>query len=389
MLEKKLAEYPPEIQVQAGKILFKLSQIGFSSGFSRMEEGPILKTFYFQPGLESLFSKAMGKGEEIAGTLSVESVRLYRSGGLLAVEVPRPDRQLIRFDLCLHEMLSKENIRNEMALPLLLGKSPKGDYLFADLGVQPHMLIAGSTGSGKSIFISQFCCSTSVFKSPKELEFILVDTKNLDLVLFKGLPHIRQVITQVPDLRRELEDLLREVRFRTNLMSGVARNIKEYNAMQSSRPLSYKILLIDELADVLETDAALRASMEKDERADTPSIVSLLKRITQISRAAGIHVVAATQRPSVKMITGDPKVGFGDIKANFPARICFKLPSMQDSRVVLDENGAEDLLGKGDYLYKLAGLDSAQRAHSAFVSMEDIALILNQHEEIRRMYASV
>lgn len=387
----KISEYPSATQVQAGQILFKLIQLGFSSSFHSVEEGPILRTFYLQPAIDALFSRIMGKSEEVAGALSVESVRLYRAEGLLAVEVPRADRQVIRFDQCLHEMLSSKEIHEGMDLPLLFGKDPKGEYIFVDLAAQPHLLGAGSTGSGKSIFTSQCVCSMAVFKDPRELELTLVDTKNLDLVLLRGLPHIREVITDVNVLRTELEHLLSEVRRRTTLMSGLARNVREYNKLNLSAAtqLSRKVLVIDELADVLETDAALRSGMDREQKADTPSIASLLKRITQISRAAGIHVMMFTQRPSIKMITGDSQIGFGDIKANFPARVCFKLPTMADSRVVLDENGAEDLLGKGDYLYKLAGLDTPRRAHSAYVSMEDIALILSQHSEIRRMYVPV
>ena len=380
-----LASYPQEIQVQVGKISFKLLQFGFSCGFSSLEEGPILRSFFFKPTLESIYSKVLSKGEEVAGVLGVEAVRLYRTGGLLAVEVPRADRQLIRFDSCLHEMLQREETR-DYSLPLLMGQDPRGSYIFSDLAAQPHMLIAGSTGSGKSIYVSQLLCSIGLLRTPQELELILVDTKNLDLVLFRTLEHVKEVITSAEILQQRLEHLLSEVRHRTQLMSGLARNIREYNTLATT-PLSFKVLVIDELADVLELDAARRAGMESDERRETPSVASLIKRITQISRAAGIHLIMATQRPSVKMVTGDPKIGFGDIKANFPARICFKLPSMGDSRVVLDENGAEDLLGKGDYLYKLAGIDTPLRAHSAFVSMEDIALILSQHSEIRRMYA--
>lgn len=381
----KLSSYPPEIQLQTGKILFKLNQLGFTCAFSRMDEGPILRSFYFLPTQYALFARVVSKGEEIAGALGVESVRLYRDSGLLAIEVPRSDRQLIRFDSCLHEMMKNPETR-DYALPLLMGQDPRGAYLFADLHAQPHMLAAGSTGSGKSVAVSQFLGSMALLRTPKELELTLVDTKNLDLVLFKGLEHVKEVITDAPTLQHRLEDFLTEVRHRTQQMSGVARNVKEYTAL-TGKIIPYKVLVIDELADVLALDAARRGSMDKDEKADTPSIASLIQRITQISRAAGIHLIMATQRPSIKMVTGDAKVGFGDIKANFPARICFKLPSMTDSRVVLDENGAESLLGKGDYLYKLAGIDTPQRAHSAFVSMEDIALILSQHSEIRGMYA--
>ena len=382
-----LTGYPTEIQIQGARILYKLSQLNFSATFERMEEGPILRTFYFQPSLDTLFSRVSGKDEEIAAALATDSARLYRAGGLLAAEIPRPDRQVIRFDQCLHQMLSDKEIR-AMALPLLMGQSPKGERLYADLAAQPHLFVAGSTGSGKSVYISQLIASLALFRDPSELEFTLVDTKNLDLVLFKGLEHIREVITDIPALRQRLSELLGEVRRRTSIMSGLARNMQEYNKLGMQR-FPFKVLIVDELADVMETDAAERASWDKKTRGEEPAVSALLKSITQISRAAGIHIVMATQRPSVKMITGDSRIGFGDIKANFPARVCFKLPTMADSRVVLDENGAESLLGKGDYLYKIAGSDLLQRAHSAFVSMDDIALILNSHEHIRGMYAAI
>lgn len=378
----------PEVQQQAGWIIYKAKQLGFGASLAKVEEGPILRSFFFTPALDSLFSKILNKDQEIAGILAVESARLYRHEGLLVCEVPKPNREIVRFDKCINEMMLSPLTRS-MQLPLLMGVNPKGEYLYVDLAAQPHCLIAGSTGSGKSVFTSQILCSMALLRPPSELEIIIVDTKNLDLVLFKGLAHIRETITDVDVLRGELEALLSEVRHRTRLMSGVARNIHEYNEGNYGRKLAYRVLIIDELADVLETDAALRSALDKKERADNPSIVSLLKMITQISRASGIHIIAATQRPSTKMVTGDQKIGFGDIKANFPCRICFKLPSMGDSRVVLDENGAEELLGKGDYLYKAAGLDTPQRAHSAYVSMADIATILAQHEDIRRMYAAV
>jgi S-DNA-T family DNA segregation ATPase FtsK/SpoIIIE len=257
--------------------------------------------------------------------------------------------------------------------------------------------VSGATNSGKSVFTAQLICSLSLFRAPEELEFILVDTKNLDLVLFKGLEHVRYVLNNISDLRAALTVLLDDVRLRNAQMSGLARNIGEWNSQQDnqfnwnqsaytqahgpvSERMKYKILIIDELADVLDQDNAFLAQIERKMR--PPSIHSLLKTIAQISRAAGVHLILATQRPSVKVISGD-------IKANFPARVSFKLPSSMDSRVILDETGAENLLGMGDYLYKIAGSDTVKRAHSAFVSINDIANILTQNENIRRQYAEV
>lgn len=373
----KANDYSQEIQTQIGKLSHKMLILGFPALFEKMEEGPIVRTFFFKPTEGALFAKILSKEEEIAGTLSVEAVMIERSTGFVSISVPRDDRQLIKFDACLHKLLSAPEVR-DMALPLLMGQDTKGEYLFADLAIQPHLLIAGATGSGKSIFTDQLIASLALFKSPKELSFTLVDTKNLDLVFFEDLEHVSSVVRAVDDLRVALSGALGEVRRRTQLMSGFARNIAEWNKQGLGQKLKYKVFIVDELADVLDQDESILSSIPKKER--PPSIASLLKQIAQISRAAGVHLIVATQRPSVKILSGD-------IKANFPARICFKLPSMVDSRVVLDENGAENLLGKGDYLYKIAGSDIVRRAHSAFVSTDDIANIIAQHSEIRRAYA--
>jgi len=377
-LTSKAEGLPAQVQQQVGKLSHKMLILGFAAFFEKLEEGPLVRTFYFQPSEGSLFSKILNKEEELAGTLHVESVRIERNAGLVAIEVPREDRQVIRFDSCLHELLTSPQVR-DMQLPLLMGQNTRGDYLYADLAAQPHLLISGSTGSGKSVFTSQIIASLALFKSPRDLSFTLVDTKKLDLVFFEDLDHVSSVIREVEDLRSALESALKEVRRRTELMSGFARNIAEWNnlSLSAGQRLKYKVIIIDEFADVIQQDEILWAGTPKKDR--PTSIETLTKQIAAISRAAGIHLIIATQRPSVKVITGD-------LKANFPARICFKLPTMADSRVVLDENGAECLLGKGDYLYKIAGSDLLKRAHSAYVSTADIALVTSQHNEIRRTY---
>jgi S-DNA-T family DNA segregation ATPase FtsK/SpoIIIE len=374
-----LAQYSPLIQHQVTTLTRKLFVLGFSALFSRMVEGPVIRIFYFKPLGEPKFSNILNKEEEFAGSLAVESVRVERALGEVAISVPRADRQTIQFDACLHKMMTSELTRG-MALPLLLGQSTVGEHLYADLAQQPHLLVSGATNSGKSVFTAQLICSLSLFRAPEELEFILVDTKNLDLVLFKGLEHVKYVLNNISDLRAALTVLLDNVRLRNAQMSGLARNIGEWNRLEDDKKFTYKILIIDELADVLDQDNAFLAQIERKMR--PPSIHSLLKTIAQISRAAGVHLILATQRPSVKVISGD-------IKANFPARVSFKLPSSIDSRVILDETGAENLLGMGDYLYKIAGSDTVKRAHSAFVSINDIANILAQNENIRRQYVTI
>ena len=374
-----LATYPPLVQKQVSILTRKMLVLGFGALFSKMVEGPVVRTFYFKPLGEPKFSSILNKEEEIAGSLAVESVRVERFLGEVAISVPREDRQTIKFDDCFHKMMTSP-LTAGMALPLLMGQSTIGEHLYADLAVQPHLLIAGATNSGKSVYTAQLICSLALFRNEDELEFILVDTKNLDLVLFRGLGHVKYVLSNISDLRAALSQLLEEVRLRNKQMSGLVRNISEWNKLNDDKPMKYKILVIDELADVLDQDAGFLSQIERKMR--PPSIHSLLKTIAQISRAAGVHLILATQRPSVKILSGD-------IKANFPARVCFKLPSSVDSRVVLDENGAENLLGMGDYLYKIAGSDTTKRAHSAFVSINDIATIITQNEMIRRQYQNV
>lgn len=372
-----IASYPVDVQEQVRIITRKLIVLSFPAEFTRMVQGPIVRVFYFKPIGDGSFASILNREEEFAGALAVESVRLERTLGEITLSVPRADRQIIQFDSCLHNMLTSEETA-AMQLPLLLGQTAEGEHLYADLAAQPHLLMAGTTGSGKSVAMAQLISSMALFREPSDLQFILVDTKHLDLVLFQGLKHVKHVIKEIEDLRSTLHLLLADVRARNKSMSGLARNIAEWNKLYGYKgKMKYKILIVDELADVFDQDAGILAQYKKSERPE--SIHSLLKTISQISRAAGVHLILATQRPSVKVISGD-------LKANFPARIAFKLPANVDSRVILDEGGAESLLGRGDFLYMIAGSNIVKRAHSAFVSTMDIANIVAQNELIRMQY---
>jgi S-DNA-T family DNA segregation ATPase FtsK/SpoIIIE len=372
------SQQDPQTTLTVSKLTRCLLNFNFAGNFTRCAAGPVVNTFYFTPEGNSKFASVLNKSEEIAGALAVESVLIDRELGFLTIAVPRAERQIISFDSCLHEMLTSP-LTQAMALPMLMGTDSQGTHLYADLAAQPHLLVAGATNSGKSVYTSQLICSLALLRTPAELEFTLVDTKNLDLVLFKGLPHVNMVISTIDDLRITLIQMLAEVRRRNERMSGFARNIGEWNRSFDYQ-MQYKILIVDELADVLMQDEAILRLRKRIER--PPSIEELIQQISQISRAAGIHLVLATQRPSVDVLPGT-------IKNNFPARVCFKVPSGVDSKVVLDSTGAESLLGAGDYLYKIAGSDIVKRAHSAFISMNNIAHIITQSEEIRRQYASM
>jgi DNA segregation ATPase FtsK/SpoIIIE, S-DNA-T family len=376
LLGPAYTEEKPEIQSQILAILMKLTSLGFVASYKKMEKGPIVNTYFFEPNSSSSLSKIEGREEDLAMVLRVESIILGRDRGEITIAVPRTDRELIRFDLALMKLLQNQSLR-QMTLPILMGQTTKGEELYVDLYTQPHLLIAGTTGSGKSIFTSQLICSLALIHSPNDLEFILTDTKRLDLVLFEGLPHISKVLTTIHELRVELDELIAVYQKRTEAMSGVTRNIQEWNKGGFGTPFKYKILVIDEFADVVDQDRDYLATLHPKMR--PTSIIDLVKRLAQVCRAVGIHIVMATQRPSVKVVSGD-------IKTNFPFRIAFKLPTMQDSRVVLDENGAERLLGKGDYLYKTATSDIVKRAHSAYVSINDIATIIKQAEFLRSQY---
>lgn len=354
-------------------LTLKMYALGFIAVYSRLEEGPIINTYYFKPAPNALLGKILAKADDLALSVGAEHLLIQRERDEISIAVPKLNRELIKFDSLLY-WLGTEPSNKEMSLPLLMGQTTRGENFSLDLSEQPHILIGGSTGSGKSVFINQLICALAVLKDPKDLKLILVDTKQLDLTLMGNLQHVERVVDRIEDLYTIFEDLMREVRRRTNLMKGIARNIKEYNSMEYGYPLPYYILIIDELADIIGQDKAIAKTEDKDSK--RTRIGESLRNLAQISRAVGIHIIASTQRPDVKIVDGT-------LKANLPTRICFRLPTGIDSRVILDENGAENLLGKGDYLYKTSSDSTMKRAHGSFVDLNDISRILIQNREIR------
>ena len=355
----------------------KLITLGFICKFTHLESGPIITQYFFKPHPTAKLATVFNKTEDLALAVgAVDPLLIQRVRDEISIAVPNHERGLISFDNCLH-WLATNNDTLGYSLPLLMGQTTTGKNFSLDLSTQPHILIAGSTGGGKSVFLSQLIASLAVQKSTEELEFILVDTKQLDLTLFSSLDHVSNMVDKVEDFHEALDWLLAEVRRRTEKMKGLARNIKEYNGLNPNQSLRYIVLVIDELADVILQDKSLAKKEYKETKRDR--IATKLIQLAAISRAAGIHIIAATQRPSVEVISGN-------FKTNFPTRISFKLPSSIDSRVILDENGAECLLGKGDYLYRTSEQATIIRAHGSFVSMDNIALILTQHEMIRKTF---
>jgi S-DNA-T family DNA segregation ATPase FtsK/SpoIIIE len=375
-LAKALEGYTQEQRTVAITLYHKLNSLGCLSSFAKVEAGPIITSYVFTPGsnaqLQKLFSDIAG--ESIAMVLGVDSVIITRRLGDILIAVPNKVRKLIQFDQSVHWFCTSPDTA-AMALPLLLGQNPVGNNLAIDLAEQPHILVAGSTGSGKSILLSQFIASLVLTQSPQELSIVLVDTKQVDLTLFQELEHVDGTCTTPTDAQEAIEGLITEVRSRIRRMKGKARNLAEYNLSNLAPYMQRIVLVIDEYADVIDQDRASR----KGVKGLGPSFEERLKELAQISRAAGVHIILATQRPSVKIISGD-------IKTNFPARICLRVPSSVDSRVVIEENGAERLLGKGDLLYRTAGNSMNQRAHSTFVDMDFLRQVVTANESIRGGY---
>ena len=369
-----MPELTPEQETTILALNLKMRALGYNGLYSHLESGPVITQYYFKPDAASPLTKILSKTEDLALACKVESVLVMREKGLINVSVPNKERSIIKFDNCLYWLAS---CADNAGLLLLMGQTPLGENFRMDLCSQPHILIAGSTGSGKSLFLSQLIASLVVQKDPSELKLLLVDTKQLDLTLFKSLPHVITVVDKVLELHEHLDRMIKIVRQRTEAMKGTARNIAEYCAL-TGKQLPYYVIVIDELADVIGLDMELSRGETKDSK--RTRISAKIAQIAQISRATGIHIIAATQRPSIKILSGD-------IKTNFPTRISFRLPTGVDSRVILDENGAEVLLGRGDYLFRTAEDSTLRRAHSSYISMNDIAMILTQHKEIRKSFA--
>ena len=352
-----------------GSLVQKLIALGITCQYKHLEEGPIVTTYYFTLDSSVPIAKIMKAEEDLALATDSPSVLVTRIGAKIAIAIPNKEKTIVSYDSCVHSMLLGTNYK----LPILLGVDVRGIPKAFDLVESPHILIAGSTGGGKSVLLSAIISGLVTAKTKAEMKLILVDTKQLDLTLFAHLPHVVNVADDLQKVRDTLDRLLDIVRQRTAKMRGIARNIAEYNAL-ADKKLPYYVVVIDELADVLMQDRSQAKGQRGYEKAETK-----LQSLLQICRAAGIHVICATQRPSVEIITGD-------IKANIPVRIALRLPSYNDSRTVLNEGGAEKLLGKGDMLVEAPFFDQITRFHGPYVSMEHIANVLINCDSIRDSY---
>jgi len=332
-----------------------LLDFGVSGNIKKVSHGPVVTLNEFEPAAGVKVSKIINLSDDIARNTSSESARIATIPGSNTVGIELPN--LSRENVYLSEILNSSDFKKkDIKLPIALGKSISGAPIVGDLASMPHLLIAGTTGSGKSVCINTIILSLLYRHTPEKCKFILIDPKMLELSTYEGIPHLLcPVITEAKKAASVLGWVVKEMESRYRLMTkeGV-RNIDGYNA-KHSLPMPYIVVIVDEMSDLM-----LVAGKE---------IENYIQKLSQMARAAGIHIIMATQRPSVDVITGT-------IKANFPTRISFQVTSKIDSRTILGEQGAEQLLGKGDMLY-MSSANKIVRIHAPFVSENEIEKINN------------
>ena len=332
-----------------------LLDFGVNGKIKKVSHGPVVTLNEFEPAAGIKVSKIINLSDDIARNTSSESARIATIPGSNTVGIELPNS--LRENVYLSEILNTVDFKKkEIKLPIALGKNISGTPVVGDLSSMPHLLIAGTTGSGKSVCINTIILSLLYKHTPEKCKFILIDPKMLELSTYEGVPHLLcPVITEAKKAASVLGWVVKEMESRYRLMTkeGV-RNIDSYNA-KHKLPMPYIVVVVDEMSDLM-----LVAGKE---------IENYIQKLSQMARAAGIHIIMGTQRPSVDVITGT-------IKANFPTRISFQVTSKIDSRTILGEQGAEQLLGKGDMLY-MSSANKIVRIHAPFVSDNEIEKINN------------
>ena len=330
-----------------------LLDFGVNGKIKKVSHGPVVTLNEFEPAAGVKVSKIINLSDDIARNTSSDSARIATIPGsnTVGIELPNSHRE----NVYLSEILNSTDFKKkEIKLPIALGKNISGTPIISDLSSMPHLLIAGTTGSGKSVCINTIILSLLYKHTPEKCKFILIDPKMLELSTYEGVPHLLcPVITEAKKAASVLGWVVKEMESRYRLMTkeGV-RNIDGYNT-KHKLPMPYIVVVVDEMSDLM-----LVAGKE---------IENYIQKLSQMARAAGIHIIMATQRPSVDVITGT-------IKANFPTRISFQVTSKIDSRTILGEQGAEQLLGKGDMLY-MSSANRIVRIHAPFVSDNEIEKI--------------
>lgn len=342
-----------------------LSSFGIEAAMGEVNVGPTVTQYTLKPASGVKLSKITGLEHNLALALAAPAIRVEAPiPGKSAVGVEIPNRSIA--PVYLRQLLSTDEVKNAKSpLSIILGRDVAGNPLVADLTQMPHLMIAGATGSGKSVMINTLLSSLLYRNSPAQLKLILVDPKRVELTLYNGIPHLlTPVIVEPEKTISALKWAVAEMERRLHLFAEVGkRNINEYNALKQEESMPYIVIVIDEMADLMMLSAA--------------EVEALIVRLAQLSRAAGIHLVLATQRPSVNVITGL-------IKANVPARIAFRVASNVDSRTILDSSGAEKLLGKGDMLFASAESPKPRRIQGVFMTEKETSNITSYLREQRQ-----
>jgi S-DNA-T family DNA segregation ATPase FtsK/SpoIIIE len=377
--EKKQLNYSPESLAAVGHLLeIKLKEFGVEVSVDSIHPGPVITRYEIQPAAGVKVSRIANLAKDLARSLAVTSVRVVEvipGKTTVGIEIPNEDRQIVRFS----EVLSTPEYDNfKSPVTLALGHDIGGKPIITDLAKMPHLLVAGTTGSGKSVGVNAMILSILFKSGPEDAKLIMIDPKMLELSIYEGIPHLLcPVVTDMKDAANALRWSVAEMERRYKLMAKMGvRNLSGFNhkvkeAEDAGTPLSDPLYHRESIHD----EAPLLTKLPTivvvvDEFADMMMIVGkkveeLIARIAQKARAAGIHLILATQRPSVDVITGL-------IKANIPTRMAFQVSSKIDSRTIIDQGGAEQLLGHGDMLYMPPGTSLPIRVHGAFVSDDEV-----------------
>jgi DNA segregation ATPase FtsK/SpoIIIE, S-DNA-T family len=346
-----------ELQENAETIRRKLQDFEVEGRIVQVSPGPIITSYEFEPATGVKIAQVVNLADDLALSLKSASVRIVGpipGRGTVAIEVPNSEAATVY----LREIfVSAEFAESKGRLPLALGKDVTGTPVVADLTAMPHLLVAGATGSGKSVGLNAMICSILYKTTPADVRFLLIDPKRLELSVYDGIPHLlAPVVTDSKEAAARLRWIVGKMDERYKLLqTKQVRSIDSYNkAVGLEEHLPYWVVVVDELADLMVVSAG--------------EVQTSLVRLAQIARAVGIHLIVATQRPSVDVVTGL-------IKANFPTRIAFQVASKVDSRTVLDGNGAEQLLGRGDMIFVPPGANKQMRVHGAWVGDDEVRAI--------------